>query len=153
MDEAVPTRRSTWPSWIEILLCSGYPTQIAIGFGLQAAGVAAMRGDGSLSATFIFALSLIDTVVLLTLILYFLLRRGERPAQVFAGHRPIGPEIGAGVLSLPVVVALVVGISLLVQRFAPALRTVPENPLEGFLGTQTGVAMFLVVVIVAGGVR
>ena len=153
MDEAVPTRRSTWPSWIEILLCSGYPTQIAIGFALQAAGVAAMRDDGSLSATFIFALSLIDTLVLLSLILYFLLRRGERPARVFAGYRPIGPEIGVGILSLPVVVALVVGISLLVLRFAPGLRTVPENPLEGYLGTQTGVAMFLVVVIVAGGVR
>ena len=29
----------------------------------------------------------------------------------------------------------------------------PDNPLEGFLGTQTGIGMFLVVVIVAGGVR
>ena len=64
MDEAVPARRSTWPSWIEILLCSGYPTQIAIGVGLQAAGLSPVRDDGALSARFVFALSLVDTAVL-----------------------------------------------------------------------------------------
>jgi len=153
MDEALPTQRSTWPSWIEILLCSGYPTQIAIGFALQAAGLSPVRADGTLSAPFIFTLSIVDTVVLLSVIFALLLRRGESPRRVFMGDRPIGREAGAGVLSLPVVFMIVILVSVLVGRFAPSLHNVPDNPLQGFLGTQSGLLMFLFVVIVAGGVR
>ncbi len=153
MDEERPPQRSTWPTWVEILTCSGYPTQLAITFLLVAAGLSPQQPDGSLSARFVFALSLIDTVVLLSLILFFLLRRGENPLKVFFGDRRILPEIGTGVLTLPAVIALVVALSLVIQRLAPGLRTVPVNPLEGFLGTQTGIGMFLLVVIVAGGVR
>lgn len=153
MDEAVPTRRSTWPSWIEILLCSGYPTQIGIGFTLQAAGLRPVGDDGTLSAPFIFALSIVDTVVLLSLIFVLLLRRGESPRRVFIGDRPIAREAGAGVLSVPLVVTIVVVLSVIVSRLAPSLRNVPDNPLEGLLGTQTGLWTFLFVVIVAGGVR
>ncbi len=148
-----PPRRAQWPTWGEILLCSGYPTQIAIGLALQAAGIAALRDDGSLSATFIFTLSLLDTVVLLSLIVWLLLRRAESPRQVFFGSRPAGPEIAVGVLSVPFVIALVAALMLTILRFAPWLRNVPDNPLESFLGTQTGLVMFLFVVIVAGGLR
>ncbi len=151
--EPPPQRRSTWPTWVEILACSGYPTQIAIGSALQLAGVSPVLEDGTLSAQFVFALSLVDTVILLSLILFFLVRRGEHPGRVFFGKVPVVPEIAAGILAVPFVIALVLGISVLVQRFAPSLRTVPDNPLEAFLGTQTGVGMFLVVVIVAGGMR
>jgi membrane protease YdiL (CAAX protease family) len=42
---------------------------------------------------------------------------------------------------------------VLVRQFAPSLRNVPENPLQGLLGTQSGLLMFLFVVIVAGGIR
>lgn len=153
MDEAAPPRRSTWPSWIEILLCSGYPTQIAIGVGLQAAGVSPVRADGALSARFVFALTLADTVILLSLIFLFLLRRGESPRRVLIGDRPIVREGAAGVLLLPVAFAIVMLVSVLVRQFAPSLHNVPENPLRGFLGTQSGFLMFLFVVIVAGGVR
>ena len=153
MDEAVPARRATWPSWIEILLCSGYPTQIGIGVGLQAAGLSPVRDDGALSARFVFALSLVDTAVLLSLIFLFLLRRGESPRRVLIGDRPIVREAGAGVLSLPVALGIVMLVSVLVRQFAPSLHNVPENPLRGFLGTQSGFLMFLFVVIVAGGVR
>jgi len=112
-----------------------------------------MRADGSLSANFIFALSLLDTVLLLSLIAWLLWRRGESPRRVFLGNRPVGPEVGAGILSLPLVIALVAVLMFTVLRFAPWLRNVQTNPLESFLGTQTGLAMFLLVVIVAGGVR
>ncbi len=153
MDDAVPARRSTWPSWIEILLCSGFPTQIAIGVGLQAAGLNPVRDDGALSARFVFALALIDTVILLLLIFLFLLRRGESPRRVLIGDRPIVREAGAGVLSLPVAFGIVMLVTVLVRQFAPALHNVPDNPLRGFLGTQSGFLMFLFVVVVAGGVR
>jgi membrane protease YdiL (CAAX protease family) len=155
VDELQPLlrKRAPWPTWVEIVLCSGYPTQIAIGLALQGAGIAALRDDGSLSATFIFTLSLVDTVVLLSLIVWLLLRRAESPRQVFFGDRPAGPEIAVGVLSVPFVIALVAALMLTILRFAPWLRNVPNNPLESFLGTQTGLVMFLFVVIVAGGIR
>ena len=155
MDElqAVPPRRPQWPTWVEILLCSGYPTQIAIALALQAAGLGAIRADRSLSAVFIFALSLLDTIILLSLIAWLLLRRGESPRRVLFGDKPVGPEIAVGFLTLPFVIALVVALMFTILRFAPWLHNVPTNPLESFLGTQTGLAMFLLVVIVAGGIR
>lgn len=151
--DEVAVQRRQWPTWIEIILCSGYPTQLAIGYGLQAIGVNALRDDGSLSSTFVFALSLIDTAVLLTLIVALLLRRRESPAAVFFGGRPLGREVAVGAFSAPLVMLFVVTVMMVVRVYAPWLRTVPENPLEAMLGTQAGLLMFLFVVIVAGGVR
>lgn len=145
--------RRTWPTWVEILLCSGYPTQITLGYALQGFGLSPLRADGSLHGTFIFVLSLADTVLLLSLIVWLLVRRGERPASVFFGNAPVAREISAGMLSLPLVVMLVIAVTILIRRYAPQLHNVPDNPLEGLLGTQAGLWMFLVVVIVAGGVR
>ena len=149
----VVARRPQWPTWLEIILCSGYPTQLAIASALQAAGLDILRDDGALSSTFVFALTLIDTVVLVTLIVVLLVRRGERPGRVFFGDRAIGREVAAGVISLPVVIALVVALTISIRRFAPSLHNVPDNPLEALLGTQVGLLMFLFVVIVGGGVR
>jgi membrane protease YdiL (CAAX protease family) len=44
-------------------------------------------------------------------------------------------------------------LTLAIRLWAPSLHNVPENPLESLLGTRAGLLMFLVVVIVAGGVR
>ncbi len=148
-----PPQPSQWRTWIELLLCSGYPTQLTITAVLIAAGMKPVLDDQTLSARFIFALTLLDTILLLSLIVWLLARRGENPLRVFFGRRPVAGEIGLGVLSLPVVIGLVVALMLTIFRFAPTLRNVPQNPLEAFLGTQTGLAMFLLVVIVGGGVR
>ena len=147
------TARRPWLAWTEILLCSGYPTQIVLGEVLKNAGMAPLTADGSLSAAFVFALSLGDTLVLVTLMLWLLVRGGESPREVFLGRRRTSEEAVVGLLSVPFVVALVLALSLLIRAFLPVLRNVPVNPLEGLLGTQTGLLAFLVVVIVAGGVR
>jgi membrane protease YdiL (CAAX protease family) len=148
-----PAARRRWQAWAEILLCSGYPTQLLLGAGLQRAGIAPLTADGSLSVTFVFALALGDTVVLLSLIWWLLLRNGERPRDVFLGRRSVGGEAVVGVLSVPFVVMLIVVLSLVIRAFVPFLRNVPVNPLEGLLGTQTGLLAFLFVVIAAGGLR
>lgn len=145
--------RSPWRAWAEIVLCSGYPTQIMLGEALKDVGIAPLTADGSLSATFVFALSLGDTAVLVTLMLWLLIRNGERPRHVFFGTRRAGEEAAVGLLSVPFVVALVAALTLLIRTLAPALHNVPENPLERLLGTQTGLWAFLAVVIVAGGLR
>lgn len=154
IDAAPPARTySQWQTWLEILLCSGYPTQLTIMFALMAAGMRPLLDENQLSANFIFTLTLLDTVVLVSLIVWLLRRRGERPRQVFLGDRPAAGEIGIGVLSLPFVIALVAALMLIILRLAPTLRNVPDNPLESLLGTQTGLAMFLFVVVAGGGVR
>lgn len=140
-------------AWLEILLCSGYPTQLLIGQLLMVAGIPPLGPNGKLSSTFVFVLSFADTLVLLSLIVYLLVRRGERPSAVFFGGRPASPEVAAGLLSLPLVLGLVVSLTLAIRRFVPALHNVPNNPLEGLMETGVSAWMFLMVVIVAGGVR
>jgi membrane protease YdiL (CAAX protease family) len=148
-----PPPRRTWPTWIEIVLCSSYPTQLFLGQLLVLAGIRPQTADGSLSPTFVFVLSLTDTVLLLTLIVWLLKRRGERPLTVFFGDRPPLREIAAGIASLPVVLGLVIVLTVVIRRLVPALHNVPENPLEGMIGTGASKWLFLFVVIVAGGVR
>ena len=145
--------RPTWPAWVEILLCSGYPTQIVVGQLLVAAGIRPLLPDGSLSSTFVFLLSMADTALLVGMILAFLLRRGERPADVFLGGRPPLGEIRAGILSLPFVLGVMIAMMLALRRFVPAMHNVADNPLEGMIGTGFNLWMFLAVVILAGGVR
>ncbi len=137
----------------EVVLCSGYPTQIGIAGLLHAGGMAPTTADGTLSATFVFSLSLLDTVALVGLILWLMARRGERMRTVFFGSRPLAGEAGFGVASLPIVIGLVIAVSVAIRAFAPWLHNVPDNPLEGLLGSQTGLLAFLFVVIVAGGFR
>jgi len=138
---------------VEILLCSGYPTQLLVGQTLILAGITPLLPNGSLSSTFVFLLSMIDTVLLLGLIVALLWRRGERPVEVFFGGRPLLPEVGAGILSFPFVIGVMIAWMLAIQRFQPRLHNVPDNPLEGFIGTGVSLWMFFTVVIVAGGVR
>ena len=138
---------------MEILLCSGYPTQILIGQLLLAAGLRPLDAGGALSGTFVFWLSITDTVVLLTLIVALLLRRGERPLDVFFGARPALPEIGAGILSFPLVIMVMVVLMLALRQLLPWLHNVPDNPLEGLIGRGFSLWMFMAVVIIAGGVR
>jgi membrane protease YdiL (CAAX protease family) len=140
-------------AWVEILLCSGYPSQLLVGQLLVLAGLRPLLPDGDLSGTFVFALSLIDTLVLLSLIVFLLLRRHERPMQVFFGRlRPAG-EVAAGFVSLPMVLAIVIALTVGIRRVAPGLHNVPDNPLEGLVGEGLSLGLFLIVVIVAGGVR
>ena len=117
------------------------------------AGIAPIGADGSLSAAFVFVLSIADTLVLLSLIVFLLVRRGERPSEVFFGRLPAAAEIRAGVFSFPVVIIVVVTLMIAIRRFVPSLHNVPDNPLEGLLRTGASTWLFLLVVIVAGGVR
>ena len=148
-----PAPRPSWPTWLEILLCSGYPTQIFLGQMLILAGIPPQGADGSLSATFVFVLSLADTLLLLSLIVFLMVRRNERPAAVFFGDRPAAGEVRAGVVSFPLVIVVVVTLMVAIRRFVPSLHNVPENPLEGLIGTGANAWVFLLVVIVAGGIR
>ncbi len=152
-EPVIPSPDTRWRAIGEVLLCSGYPSQLLLGGLLQSAGISPLNQSGSLSATFVFALSLLDTVLLLGLIIWLLRQRGERPEVVFFGERPIVPEVMVGVFSLPLVLVAVIITSGVIRLVAPRLHNVEQNPLEGLLGTETGLVAFLFVVIVAGGLR
>src|SRR5438132_9631117 len=57
---------------LEVLLCSDYPTQLALGSTLATLGFQAQTASGSLDLTYIVVLSLADTFLLLGLIVLFL---------------------------------------------------------------------------------
>lgn len=137
----------------EVVLCSDLPTQLLLMQVLALIGVRPFVEGGQLSMTYVAVLSLSDTALLVAIMLWLLSRHGERPHDVFIGPRSIGRELRLGVLLVPGIVVLVVGVFTFVQRFAPWLHTVPENPLESLIGTPRDAAVFAVVAIVAGGVR
>ena len=137
---------------IEVILCSDYPTQIALGVTLHLAGVSPLDRSGRLSLGYVVALSLADTVLLVGLIVFFLRSHGERLRDVFLGPRPVAGELRLGAqLS---VVALVLGIAVLsVIQTVPGLHNVARNPLQDLIQDPRRAGVFAVVVVVAGGVR
>lgn len=138
---------------VEVLLCSGYPSQLTLMVVLRSAGMKLQTADGHLSPPFLFALSLLDAVVVVALVLLFLAAHRESARAVLLGSRPVAREALLGLALLPAVFFLVLAVIALIVRFAPQLHNVPHNPLEDMLGTRRDALIFAVVVMVAGGVR
>jgi membrane protease YdiL (CAAX protease family) len=150
-DPAPRPRRAA--SLIEVLICSGFPTQLAIIGLLHAIGLRPTDDPGGLSLLFFSLLAGLDSVLLIGLIFFFLRRRGESPRAVLLGTRPVAHEATLGVVLIPgvfVFVALVVGGLRLI---APWLHTVAENPLGALLDTPFEAVVFGIIVVIAGGLR
>jgi membrane protease YdiL (CAAX protease family) len=109
--------------------------------------------EGGLSPRFVVALSMLDTVLLLGMIFFFLRAHGERPSEVLLGTRPLTPEIVVGVLLLPIIFMLVLLVLAAILTIAPQLRNVPRNPLEDLLQNHFDAMLFGIVAMIAGGVR
>lgn len=138
---------------LEVLVCSGLPSQLLIANALRMAGVAPLDAAGRLTATFVFTLSLADTVVIAALVVLFVRASGERPRDVFVGPRRPAREALVGLALVPAAFGLVLAVMGLLRLAAPWLRNVPQNPLEELLGSPGRAALFAVVGIVAGGFR
>jgi membrane protease YdiL (CAAX protease family) len=137
----------------EVILCSDYPTQFALGLTMNAAGLSPIRPNGQLSLSYVVTLSLVDTALLLGLIALFLRSHGERFRDVFLGPRPIAGELRlGGTLTLA---SLAIGIAVLgaIQMLVPSLHNVAHNPLQDLIRGPRNAGVFAIVVIVAGGVR
>lgn len=138
---------------LEVIICSDYPTQLALSAAFAPFGLTAMGPDGALHIGFVVALSLIDTALLVGLILIFLYAHGERPRDIFLGRRKIATEAARGVPMI--LTAILIGITVLgsIQHFAPWLHTVANNPLRELIKSPRDAWLFALVVLVAGGVR
>ena len=130
------------------------PTQLLIASILGAIGVAPRIGD-QLSLTFVFVLSLTDTVVLIALMVALTRAHGDSPWLLWRGRAPLAGEIVVGLMLVPVAVFMV-GVP---DRHHPHVRcpgctTLPRiRSRRSRPEAQAGAAMFAVVAIVAGGIR
>jgi membrane protease YdiL (CAAX protease family) len=148
-----PTIAARLVALTEVLICSGFPTQLALAATLVVLGQPPTGPDGLLRTTYVVALSFADTVVLTGLIVLFLHTHGESVRDLLIGTaRPLR-EAGVGLaLAVP---SLILAASILAAllRFAPSLHTVEHNPFADLLRTPRDAWIFAVVVVVAGGIR
>jgi membrane protease YdiL (CAAX protease family) len=138
---------------LEVLICSDYPTQLAVASTFAAFGYAPSGAGGTLNLSFVAGVSALDTAFLLTLILAFLYAHGERPRDVLFGFHSLAAEAALGIPLTLVALGLAAAVLLLVQAFAPALHSVEHNPLQSLMQTPRDAWVFALVVVVAGGVR
>jgi membrane protease YdiL (CAAX protease family) len=138
----------------EIILCSSVPTQLIIGGLLGAAGWSPTKGPEQLSLPFVFALSLIDSVVLIALMVILTRAHGQSPAAMWLGNRSAIREVGLGIMLVPVVFLFVGIVMNALLHLVPGLHNVPSNPIEQLAtGGPQDAAMLGVIAIMAGGVR
>jgi membrane protease YdiL (CAAX protease family) len=138
---------------LEILVCSGLPTQLAIAALLSLAGIGPYDARGHMNASYVFAVSLLDAVVIVGLAVWFLRSHGERFSDVMFGQRPDRVEMAHGLVHIPVVFLIAVGFMTAIQQVVPWMHNVETNPFQGLIQNRGDAAMFAVIAIVGGGVR
>ncbi|HTL44255.1 MAG TPA: CPBP family intramembrane glutamic endopeptidase [Vicinamibacterales bacterium] len=138
---------------LEVILCSGFPTQLAVITVLSTFGMKVRLGGGQLAPAFVFALTLSDTVLLVALVFLFLRSHRESPRLALFAQRRTGIEIALGIAIIPLSFMLVILVLAIIQMIDPALHNVPQNPFADLARTRGAAIMFGFVVMVAGGVR
>ncbi len=137
---------------LEVILCSGVPTQIVIITILTTFGMKVRLADGGLSPPFVFTLTLLDTLLLVGLVVFFMRAHREPVTELF-GWRPKGREFLFGLALIPASFVVVISVLLVVQLVMPSLRNVPHNPLQDLVRNRWDAVTFALVVMIAGGVR
>jgi membrane protease YdiL (CAAX protease family) len=138
---------------LEVLLCSGFPTQLILTVVLMTFGLRAKLPDGHLSAAFIFALTLADTALLVGLVVFFLRAHHESMRLTLFRHVSSGRELAFGLLLIPISFIVAATVVKSAQLIDPALHNVARNPLADLARTRGAAIMFAFVVMIAGGVR
>ena len=137
----------------EVVLCSGFPTQLTLVVLLGMLGAGPTDGSGGLSFAYVVTLSLVDAAVILALVWMLMRAQGEHPVAALVGRRPIRSELLLGLALVPAALLVVGAAFAVLSRVAPDLRNVPENPLEALITTPAAAITFAGVAIVAGGLR
>lgn len=148
--EPRPTAEQRAGALLEVVVCSGVPTQIAVAMMLSRLR---LGPSGGLQIGFVAPLLLADTVVLIGLILLFLRVHRERSGDVFFGRGPWVGELRAAVPMVFKAYGIAIGVLLVIGTVAPWLHNVEQNPLQSLLGNARDAAIFAVLVVIAGGVR
>lgn len=137
----------------EIVLCSGFPTQLLLILVLRGFGMPLQSSAGGLNPMFVFTVSMLDAALVIGLVTMLLRAHGESIRDVLLGRVRLLREALVGVALIPVIFFIVLVILAVVLTYAPQLHNVPRNPLEAMLRNQTDAAIFAFVAMIAGGVR
>lgn len=140
-------------AWMQALAVCGIPTQVVIAAALILVAQMAPLTDEGLSLEFLATVSFLDTALVALLIRVFLMFSNENSRDVYLGRRPVLGEIGRGLALVPVTFVVVVGLVSAVRAIAPWMHNVKVSPLEAFMRNPLDAVIFLVVVVLAGGVR
>ena len=138
---------------LEVIICSGFPTQLLLIAVLRGFGLPLQDDSGGLNPRFVFAVSLVDAVLVIGLVVLFLRAHHESVRDVLFGRVSVLKEILVGIAMIPLAFMVVLVIMALVLLYVPSLHNVLKNPLEDMLRTRSDAAIFAVVVMVSGGVR
>lgn len=138
---------------LEVIIVSGLPTQLVIMVGLTAAGLAQTGEDGELSRTFVAALLLADTVIVLALIAAFLRASRDPWRDVLLGRRLQGKELLLGLALVPLVFIGVAAVMLLLHAVVPGLRNVPTNPFATLVRTGPDALLMGGLAVLSGGIK
>jgi membrane protease YdiL (CAAX protease family) len=138
---------------LEVILCSGFPTQIVIITILATFGMQPRLEDGRFNGPFVFALTLLDTMLLVGLVCFFLRAHRESFREQLFGARRTAREMLFGIALIPASFAVVILVLMVVQLAAPSLRNVPQNPLAELARNRSDALIFAFVVMIAGGLR
>ena len=142
-----------WAAAFQVVICCGQlPTQTSIAALLLLAGITP-EVNGQIGLPFFAALTLTDTVVVITLMHIFLNDSGESFRQVFTGGRSNGRDVALGIIFTPLVLVGALGLVALLKTFVPVLHNVPVSPFDSFFDTPARALVFTFVAMVAGGVR
>lgn len=150
---ALPRRRRRIRALVQVLACSGLPTQLFVAQMLAFAGLVPLQPDGRLNAIWVFALALGDTILLVGLTWTLLVVNGESPREVFLGSAPPAREAQVGLLLVIPLVLVAALVIVGIRTYWPSLHNVRENPLAELLTSPRDASLFLIVVLLAGGVR
>lgn len=136
----------------EVILCSGFPTQFIIVSVLTTFGMRPRLANGSLSPHFVFALTLVDTLLLVAFVCFFLRAHRESIRATLFGWRP-AREVVFGLFLIPASFVVIIVVLLVVQIVAPSLHNVAHNPLQDLAKTRLDAIVLALVVMIAGGIR
>jgi len=140
-------------SLFEVVLCSGFPTQLVLSAVLVTIGMAPAIG-GQLAFRFVVALSLLDAALILCMVAFFLRTRGESVRDVLLrGQAGFWREVRHGLALVPLIFLVVIVVGQTINYYAPNLHNVTDNPLQAMLTSPVRAAVFALVAVLAGGVR
>lgn len=138
---------------VEVLLCSGFPTQLVLILLFAAAGWTPFDEASHLAPAYVLTLTVADAGLVVGLALFFLSWHGESPRAVLLGRRPPSVEARLGLLLVPIVFAGIVLVVGSLRVWLPWLHNVERNPFQDLLAGPLEAGLFMTVVVAAGGVR
>src|SRR4029453_8007434 len=115
------------PAWyrrlrspVEVLLCSGIPTQLLVAQALALGGLRPFGAGGALEPTWVFLLACIATVLIVALAVFLLRANGESPSEVFLGSRSPVREAIVGVGLIGPLIFAVAGLMVAAREVWPS---------------------------------